>query len=293
MDTTPLFERLQIESQSNCNRACWFCPRTYDRSGKYLDATGKAVLAQMPTAKILTLLDEAQALGFRGLVGFHHYSEPLLDPRNPRLAEEAKQRGMVPYLHTNGDVLRRDDRLCDAVRRVYAFIVVGLYDYRTNDELEAARQFWQARLAGANLEFSPIGLAGARDSHSIGVPRARVPSDRRMAVPDLTFQNAPCHRPLVRMLIQHDGEVCLCCEDTTGAFGLGNVHTQSLADIWFSERHTRIMRDLMAGERARYDLCRGCPMPPTGPPAPGLRVSFAPRRYRPPLVEDPLPEPAR
>ena len=276
----PLFERLQIESQSNCNRDCWFCPRTYDRSGKYLDATGKAVFAQMPTAKILGLLDEARALGFRGLVGFHHYSEPLLDPRNPQLAHEARQRGMIPYLHTNGDVLRRDDRLCDAVRSVYAFIVVGLYDYRTNHELEAAKHFWQGRLAGANLEFSPIGLSGARRSHSIGVPRALVPPDERMAVPDLTFENAPCHRPLVRMLIQYDGEVCLCCEDITGAFGLGNVYTGSLADIWFSDRHTRIARDLVAGQRARYDLCRGCPMPPTGPPAAGIRVSFAPRRHR-------------
>ena len=87
----PLFERLQIESQSNCNRACWFCPRTYDRSGKYLDPAGKSVLRQMPTEKILGLLDEAQVLGFSGMVGFHHYSEPLLDPRNiqPRLFDES------------------------------------------------------------------------------------------------------------------------------------------------------------------------------------------------------------
>jgi len=292
-DATPLFERLQIESQSNCNRACWFCPRTYDRTGKYLDAAGKPVLRQMPTAKILGLLDEAQALGFRGLVGFHHYSEPLLDPRNTLLAQEAKRRGMVPYLHTNGDVLRRDEDLCEAVRSIYAFIVVGLYDYRTNDELEAAKQFWHERLAGANLEFSPIGLSGGRSSHSIGVPRALVPPDRRMTLPDLTFRNAPCHRPLIRMLVQHDGQVCLCCEDTSGAFGLGNVNDRPLADIWFSDHHARIIQDLQAGRRDQYALCRTCPMPPTGAPPPGLRVSFAPRHHRPPAAADPACDAAR
>jgi MoaA/NifB/PqqE/SkfB family radical SAM enzyme len=271
---------LQIESQSNCNRACWFCPRTYDRSGAYLDADGRSVREQMPTAKILALLDEARALGFRGMVGFHHYSEPLLDPRNTELAHEAARRGLVPYLHTNGDVLRRDDRLRDAVQGVYALIVVGLYDYRTNDELEAEKEFWRARLPGANLEFSPIGLSGARASHSIGAPRALVPSDERMSLPDLTFQNAPCHRPLIRMLVRYDGVVCLCCEDTAGAFALGNVHDRSLREIWFSEHHARIARDLIAGRRDRHALCRGCPMPPTGSPPPGLRVSFAPRRYR-------------
>jgi 2-deoxy-scyllo-inosamine dehydrogenase (SAM-dependent)/8-amino-3,8-dideoxy-alpha-D-manno-octulosonate transaminase len=285
-DATPLFERLQIESQSNCNRACWFCPRTYDRTGKYLDATGKPVLRQMPTEKIIGLLDEARALGFRGRVGFYHYSEPLLDPRNTLLAQEARRRDMIPYLHTNGDVLRRDDALCEIVRRVYAFIVVGLYDYRTDDELEAAKQFWRARLAGANLEFSPIGLSDGRSSHSIGVARALVPPDRRMTLPDLTFQNAPCHRPLIRMLVQYDGAVCLCCEDTSGAFDLGNVYDRSLADIWFSDRHTSIIRDLKAGRRDRYDLCRTCPMPPTGPPPPGVRLSFARRRYHPPVAAD-------
>jgi radical SAM protein with 4Fe4S-binding SPASM domain len=200
---------------------------------------------------------------------------------------------MVPYLHTNGDVLRRDDALLDAVRNVYELIVVGLYDYRTNDELEAAKQFWRARLAGANLEFSPIGLSGARSAHSIGVPRALVPSDARMALPDLTFDNAPCHRPLIRMLVQYDGEVCLCCEDTTGAFGLGNVYEQSLRDIWFSDRHIGIIQELKAGRRAQYDLCRRCPMPPTGAPPRGLRVSLAPRHDRAQTADGSAPGAAR
>ena len=129
--TIPLFERLIIESQSNCNRACWFCPRTYDKSGKYLDDQGLPVLKQMPTDKILNILDQAQAMQFRDRVGFHHYSEPLLDKRNPMLAREAKARGMLPYLHTNGDVLRLNDELCDQIKEIYGLIVVGLYDYRS------------------------------------------------------------------------------------------------------------------------------------------------------------------
>lgn len=159
----PLFERLQIESQSNCNRSCWFCPRTYDRSGKYLDKAGRSVLHRMPTEKILDLLDQAQALGFRGRVAFYHYSEPLLDERSPMLAREARKRGMEPYLHTKGDVLRSDDQLCNEVKKLYGLIVVGLYDYRTNEEeLEENKRYWQKRLSGANLSFSPIGLSGAR-----------------------------------------------------------------------------------------------------------------------------------
>jgi radical SAM protein with 4Fe4S-binding SPASM domain len=276
----PLFERLQIESQSNCNRSCWFCPRTYDRTGTYLDADGKAILQEMPTQKVIELLDQAQAMEFRELVAFYHYSEPLLDKRNVMLAREAQRRGMKPYLHTNGDVLKHDDGLCREVMSVYTLIVVGLYDYQTNEELAAAKDYWLDKLAGANIEFSPIGLAGARTVKSIGVPRALVPSDSRMGAPDLKYVNAPCHRPLIRMLIQHDGKVCLCCEDTFGAFELGNVYDRSLDELWFSEKHVEIIETLIAGQRENYELCRNCPMPPTAPANKGTKIDIAPRRYR-------------
>ena len=275
-----MFERLLIESQSNCNRSCWFCPRTYDRSGKYFDSQGRSFLLQMPTDKILELLDQAQALGFRGRVGFHHFSEPLLDKRNPMLAGEARRRGMVPYLHTNGDVLRHNDELCKEIKDLYAVIVIGLYDYRTNEELKEAQAYWRARLASAKLKFSSIGLSGIRSSDSMGVPKALVPTDNRMAIPDLTFGNAPCHRPLIRMIIQYDGEVSNCCEDVYGAFKLGNAYQYSLEELWFSDHHFEIVEDLVAGRRENYSLCRNCPLPPTAPAPDHGKIDIAPRKYR-------------
>ena len=277
----PLFERLIIESQSNCNRSCWFCPRTYDKSGKYLDDQGLSVLKQMPTDKILNILDQAQALQFRGKVGFHHFSEPLLDKRNPMLAQEAKARGLLPYLHTNGDVLRLNDELCDEIKQIYGVIVVGLYDYCSNEELEDAKSYWHARLAGVNLAFSMIGVTGSRSADSMGVPKALVPTDKRMSIPDVTYDNAPCHRPLIRMIIQYDGEMCNCCEDTYGSFQLGNVYTSSIEELWYSQRHHGLTEELMRGERGRHELCRNCPMSPSGRPVQGQKIQITPRRYQP------------
>ena len=100
-----------------------------------------------------------------------------------------------------------------------------------------------------------------------------------MGVPDLTFSNAPCHRPLIRMLLQHDGEMCHCCEDNYGAFKLGNVQKQSLEELWFSERHVQIITELIAGRRENYALCRNCPLPPTGPASNDRKIQITPRRY--------------
>ena len=275
----PLFERLQIESQAHCNRDCWFCSRTYDRSGNYLDHRGKPVIHQMPTETILDLLDQARALGFRGRVGFHHYSEPLLDKRNIELAAAARHRGMMPYLHTNGDPLKRSTRLCHEVRKVYGLIVIGIYDYDTNDQLEAEKQYWYDRLPDANLVFSCIGNQGAGKAYSIGIPKALVPTDPRMATPDLSFANAPCHRPLIRMIIRHDGGVSNCCEDTFGAFNLGNIHEAPLERLWLSERHRRVVGDLIAGRREDYPLCKTCPLSPSGRRPDGQPIRMARRQY--------------
>jgi radical SAM protein with 4Fe4S-binding SPASM domain len=230
---------------------------------------------------VIDVLDQVQEMGFKGLVGFHHYSEPLLDNRNLMFAGEARKRGMLPYLVTNGDRMRGNDKLCQKVSTVYERIVVGIYDYEANEEMEEAKRYWQGRLPLAKLYFSPISLRGKSSSvHSIGIPRTLVPSDARMAVPDLTYTNASCHRPLVRMIIQNDGEVCNCCEDTYGAFELGNINHNPVAEIWFSHKHIQIIEDLIAGHREKYDLCRNCPQSPTGPALNGKKIDISIRRYQ-------------
>ena len=273
----PLFQRLEIETFSHCNRACWFCPRTYDRSGKYHDATGAPVLRRMETAVVLDLLDQAADLGFRGSVAFCYLSEPLLDKRHFRFAEEARRRGMRPFLHTNGDAMRGHDDLCRRVAETYDRVVVGLYDYTCVQTLDEERRFWRSRLAGTDLAFSEIGLNGAASGESSVTPRALTPPDGRVRIPDMTYPNGPCGRPTIRLIVQYDGVVCNCCEDVGDAFGLGNVHAASLRDIWYSDRHRQIVHDLAAGHRAKYALCRRCPQFPSGPRPDGERIRFEPR----------------
>lgn len=274
----PLFQRLMIETQSHCNRSCWFCPRTYDKSGVYLTADGRPVMESMPTEKVFDLLDQAQTLGFHQGVAFYHYSEPLLDKRNIIFARAALRRNMQPYLHTNGDVLVSNGDLCKEVQDVYERIVIGLYDYRTDAELEEAKSLWRERLDRVVLEFSTIAAEDSDLSvRTIAAPRASMAPDARMRGPDFVFANGPCHRPLIRMIIRYDGAVCNCCEDTVGAFDLGNAFESSLEELWFSEGHSRVVRELVAGQRRKYELCRNCPQFPTGPASTEERIQMAPR----------------
>jgi len=274
-----LFERLEIETQSHCNRSCWFCPRIHDRSGVYLTDAGAPVFQKMATSKVLEMLDQAAEMKFAGHVSFYFYSESLLDKRNLFFAREARARGMKPYLHTNGDVIKQNDTLRDAVREVYEYVVLGIYDYETEEELESQKAFWRQRLEGCDLRFSTIGTGPAGSAPSMATPRALVPTDSRIRVPDLAYDNAPCHRPLIRLIVRYDGRMAMCCEDANTDFDLGNVHESTLAELWYSPKHIEAVRDLLAGRREKHGLCRNCPLPPSTAPIDGKRISMKPRDY--------------
>jgi radical SAM protein with 4Fe4S-binding SPASM domain len=266
----PLFRRLLLELQSNCNRSCFFCNRTWDDSGKRLTAEGKHVLKRMPTEHALRIMDEAAALGFRGHVAFHHMSEPFLDPRIIDMAAHARKLGLRPYEHTNGDVLRRDETLCRAAAETFEYIKVGLYDHQNVSERDAQIEFWKQRLHGTDVRFSVVDTV---------FPRNLTPLSDRMIRAKQTFQGGICNRPLMRMLVHYDGNVALCCEDMKDDFGLGNAFRSSVLELWYSQRHQQIVRHLQRGRRDLYPLCKGCPIPPPEQPAFSVRIAKSARRW--------------
>lgn len=248
-----MFKRILLELQSNCNRECFFCNRIGDESGKRI-VNGKNVIRTMPTHYALDILDQAAALGFTGHIAFHHMSEPFLDPRIIDMAWAAKERGMRPYEHTNGDVLRKNDALCKAAVEVFEYIVVGLYDYKNETELAAEKQYWQHRLKGTQVRFS-LG--------NEVFPRTFIPFDDRMFREKKPYPQGACSRPFIRLIIHYDGNVALCCEDMVDSFDLGNAFETPIQEIWYSQKHSQIIRDLQQGRRERYPLCSHCPLPPT------------------------------
>lgn len=248
----PLFSRMLIELNSNCNRDCFFCNRTFDTSGKRL-VDGKRVLKNMPTEHALRIMDEAVAMGFRGKVAFHHMSEAFLDKRIIKMAWEARKRGLIPYEHTNGDVLRNNPELCREAAEVFDYMTVGLYDYKNETELKMEQAFWRVALKGTRVKFSLSGEV---------YPRSLTPFDERMFREKKNYSHSPCTRPFLRLIVHYDGNIALCCEDMTDMFDLGNAFEQSIEEIWYSDRHVQILRDLEQGKRGKYPACKDCPMPP-------------------------------
>ena len=58
--------------------------------------------------------------------------------------------------------------------------------------------------------------------------------------------------------IHVDGEVGLCTMDVGRSVELGNVGTQSIAEIWTGVELSRIRTIHLEGDRAEIDVCYGC-----------------------------------
>jgi len=256
----PLFRELIVELNSDCNRDCFFCPRHSDNTG-HRKFHGKKIVQFMPTELVQKILGEAKEMGFKGYVTFHHFSEPFLDPRLIEFAKLAKLYGMHPFEHTNGDLLRKNDELCEQVKETFAHIVVGLYDHCSEEEREEQKKFWLERLAGMKVLFSCVDDVFVR-SHYTEKNLDGFQSKKGIRPSKPKWPNGKCSNPGLKMLIHYTGKMALCCEDMCEEFDLGSAHDTSIWDLWYSEKHVKIYQNLQEGKRHMYPLCSQCPITP-------------------------------
>ena len=248
----PIWARMGIEIHSDCNRECSFCPRYGDNTGIRKDPNGEHVRKTMPIEKIFDVIDQAEKLGFKGMIGFHRLSEPFLDKRYIEIATYAKQKGMKVYENSNGDVLRKNPDLIAELDGLLDEIKIGLYDYKNKEEKKEQMKFWKNSFKKTNVTFSFA---------------AEFPWVRKDSKLDLDGKGSiffkrrkyPCHWPIIGLLIRYDGRVQLCCEDNQCDFSLGNVFDLSIEEIWWSQKHIDIINVLKSsGSRNKYPLCKDC-----------------------------------
>ena len=86
-----------IETTTECNRRCKYCPVSLKQQPKNLMSEGM----------FLHIMQELQSIKFKGVLDYAFYNEPLLDPRLPKLVGLGKK--MLPRathrMYTNGDLL--------------------------------------------------------------------------------------------------------------------------------------------------------------------------------------------
>ncbi len=80
----------------------------------------------------------------------------------------------------------------------------------------------------------------------------------KQAVYDKQAADVPCVLPFEQLIIRPTGEVSLCCNDALGKYTLGDLRTQSISEIWNSEKHNAVCKEMQTNGRKNLILCSNC-----------------------------------
>ena len=224
---------LSIEITTACNlgKAHVKCPNQSPKRYRYVNT-----MRPLTDDAIVSLVCRMyRDFGFRGIVAWHYYCEPLCAAeRMFRLMKRI--RGHCPearfLLWTNGTQLDRDLSVYD----VFDGIVITYYGVGNESRMKSLK---------------------ARRPEKVFL--ACWPLDGRLNIEGVET-NLPCTRPFAEMPIDYYGNVHACCYDWCGGVPLGNVWTQSLEQIvsrWQSFR-AKLVGPLMAPDAP--GVCRSCKM---------------------------------
>jgi len=265
-------EIVQIESTNICNAKCVFCPRDemHRRQGI------------MSVELFRKIVDECAQLGITH-VRMHNYGEAFIDRKLVEKVKYAKEKGISEVgLISNGSLISEPvargmiDAGLDAInisvdasgKEVFEATRIGLkYDKVIANIERLVRLRAESGKRRPKLILSFVRQNNSADEQAF-IEHWRTIADK-IHVTDLhnwagtlnteSDVNYPCYRPWLTFTVLWDGRVSLCCADFDGKTILGNLNTQTIAEIWNAETYRSVRREHL--ESGGPDVCRACDLP--------------------------------
>lgn len=180
-------------------------------------------------------IDELAFVDYKGIISFHIYNEPLMDPRLIWFIRYAKTKcpNSTVYILTNGQNLNQE--LVDELQKAgVGLLVVSAY---------SVNEFNRVKHLKAKIPFKVFkAILDARmDMYE------KTPMDlAKTCIPFLRDLSVNCF-----------GDVVICCLDWRRKHIFGNLCKESLNEIFNKHEVIQVHSDLLNGERNLH-LCRRC-----------------------------------
>ena len=232
----PLFEAVEIETTTICNRKCSYCPNaTITRPAKNMDE-----------ALFRSIIDSLKEIDFSGRVSPHFYGEPLVDKRILRLLAYTREKlpNALIKLFTNGDLLTYElflkllDAGVDVVR-------IAQHDPEPPKTLvETLRRIKENGLMW-HVEYVKY-YNNEKDLTNRGGLVDVKPSKRKIFCDYVSCAT-----------VDYEGNVLLCCQDFLSKHRFGNLKKEKLVDVWNNARY-KALRDKIKCGMWPLEICRVC-----------------------------------
>lgn len=240
----PMFEILEIETSSYCERRCKTCLRNSHKNRELVSPYFVQTL--LPSNTITKILVQAQEMGFKGMVCLGHHNEPLLDPRIFTIAKQVANMGFQHVFACVNEHYLTPENIARADNSFQGFHVS---DYRKDPEKRAERQ----RELRAAFKKTALIFADPNHLTTHYSPKANLEESIRIRA------NNPCLPITKRMIVNFQGKMFVCCDDY-GAWDMGTIYENSVEELWYSEKHQDMVERLLKpGGRQSEEYCRICP----------------------------------
>lgn len=274
-------ETVLLETSSGCNGLCVFCP--------YQEVKDTFPKGRMQEEIFQQVVDEIARFRPKSLIPCF-LNEPLLDPG---LVERFKYiRCHAPETRINlmtnaslltkgkvadlldGDLLHEINISFQGIsRKVYEASMPGLNYERTKENVEQLiRYVEQQGKKGPEITVTMVRtrivapeVKEALDHwKGLGVKARVLDYENRSGEIDDTIATKEmlpydaCKRPFNTAVITFDGKVVLCCVDYKRKMVMGDLHEESLYNIWNGMKFREVRRLFISKRRNEIPACRNC-----------------------------------
>lgn len=275
----PYPQEVVLELTNHCNLACVMCPHKDMTRAKGL----------MDEALFRRIIDEIS--GRSELVYLYGTGESLIHPGLCDYIRYARSKGLTTCLSTNGQLMDEAASrallasgldflivaLDGGVRETYESIRVKGSFPRLVDNIRDLLRLKRETRSPVHLTLQMIYMP--RNRHEIGSFTGLFSESERVQVDSFRFKplyetyalqklpvrhTRPCFWLWNMLSVHWNGHVSLCCMDGDAAYDLGDLNTQSVAEVWNGPGLAAIRA---SHSRVEYDgmpLCATCDMPELG-----------------------------
>lgn len=221
-----------IETNSECTRHCYYCPRPVDEQ------------TVLETNTFYSIIDQLREWGFRGIIAPFHYNEPLTDKRLVDLISYTN--AQLPHseiiLNTNGDLIDSEsvDNLLNAG---VSEIKISLHEPTTQNQ--------EAMIRSLKCKYEAVTLLDLRDG------KREVPLSNRGGLIQLEGirKLKGCYN-IYKMNIRSNGDIVLCSSDAEKRYVFGNVK-DGIQDIWGNKEYKELRDNIRKGKYT-LPICKNC-----------------------------------
>lgn len=204
--------------------------------------------AMLPIEDIERVMDGAIAMGCNQEVCLSHFNEPLADPRIVDIAKMARAKGFKRvFFCSNADYLTEE--LAEALDGVVDDIGFSFY---MKDPVRSERKAWCKSLF--KKTFAKVGDGDHMLTHYSPLSENLIQISNRAS-------SKPCNLPKLRFIVNHKGQMNLCCDDLIGRYDLGTIYDgKTIEEMWYSDVHQKYVIALQKpGGRSIHPHCVACP----------------------------------